>query len=78
MAQWGRPKIHNLLLMSGQSNNIAVIILLNILGVVLVMGAAILVLKGLGWIGQIPQYVVWALFLLALGIGILNGMRVVR
>jgi hypothetical protein len=64
--------------MSGNFNNIAVVILLNIVGVMLVMGAVILVLRGLGWVGQIPQYIIGALMLLATGLGILNGMRVVR
>jgi hypothetical protein len=64
--------------MSGNSNNLAVMIVLNIVGVMLVLGAAILVLRGLGWVQQIPEYVVWALLLLSLGIGILGGIRSAR
>jgi hypothetical protein len=61
--------------MNGNSKNLAVMIVLNIVGVMLVLGAILLVLRGLGWVQQIPEYVVWALLLLSLGIGILNGIR---
>ncbi len=64
--------------MRGNSNNLAIMIVLNIVGVMLVLGAIILVLRGLGWIAQIPEYVVWALLLLSLGVGILGGIRSVR
>jgi hypothetical protein len=64
--------------MSRNSNNLAVMIVLNIVGVMLVLGAAILVLRGIGWIKQIPEYVVWALLLLSLGVGILGGLRSAR
>jgi hypothetical protein len=64
--------------MNGNSNNLAVMIVLNIVGVMLVLGAAILVLRGLGWVKQIPEYVVWALLLLSLGVGILGGIRSAR
>ncbi|NER79254.1 MAG: hypothetical protein F6K42_06660 [Leptolyngbya sp. SIO1D8] len=60
------------------NSNLAIMIVLNIVGVMLVMGAIILVLRGLGWISQIPDYVVWALLLLALGVGILGGIRTAR
>ncbi|MGD1943765.1 MAG: hypothetical protein ACFB0G_20920 [Leptolyngbyaceae cyanobacterium] len=53
-------------------------IVLNIVGVMLVLGAAILILRGLGWVKQIPEYVVWALLLLSLGVGILGGIRSAR
>lgn len=53
-------------------------IILNALGIMLVMGAALLVLRGLGWINQIPNYVIWAMLLLALGVGILGGLRTAR
>lgn len=53
-------------------------IVLNIVGVMLVLGAIILVLRGLGWVQQIPEYVIWALLLLSLGIGILGGIRSAR
>lgn len=61
--------------MRGNSNNVAIMIVLNIVGVMLVLGAIILVLRGLGWVTQIPEYVIWALLLLSLGIGILGGIR---
>lgn len=53
-------------------------IVLNIVGVMLVMGAIILLMRGFGWIKQIPEYVVWAMLLLALGVGILGGIRTAR
>ncbi|MGF1459039.1 MAG: hypothetical protein ACFBSG_08430 [Leptolyngbyaceae cyanobacterium] len=61
--------------MRGNSNNLAIMIVLNIVGVMFVLGAIILVLRGLGWVTQIPEYVVWSLLLLSLGIGILSGIR---
>jgi len=64
--------------MRGNSNNLAIMIVLNIVGVMLVLGAVILVLRGLGWVTQIPEYVIWALLLLSLGIGILGGIRSAR
>lgn len=76
--QWGRSQTHWLLAMRGDSNNLVIMIVLNIVGVMLVMGAGILILRGLGWIQQIPDYVVWALLLLALGVGILGGIRTAR
>lgn len=60
------------------NSNVAVMILLNIVGVMLVLGAILLVLRGIGLINQIPDYAVWALLLLALGIGILGGIRSAR
>jgi hypothetical protein len=62
----------------GGNSNLIVTILLNIVGVMLVLTATILVLRGLGWISQIPGYVVWALVLAATGIGILGGVRSLR
>lgn len=64
--------------MRGNSNNVALMILLNVVGVMLVMGAAILLLRGVGLIAQIPEYVIWAMLLLALGVGILGGIRTAR
>ncbi len=60
------------------NSNLMVMILLNIVGVMLVMGAVLLVLKGMGWVNQLPNYVTGALLLLALGIGILGGIRTAR
>lgn len=64
--------------MANNSNNLVLMIILNALGIMLVMGAALLVLRGLGWINQIPNYVIWAMLLLALGVGILGGLRTAR
>ncbi|MEM6426024.1 MAG: hypothetical protein AAGF66_08855 [Cyanobacteria bacterium P01_H01_bin.119] len=50
-------------------------IILSIVGVMLVLAAVILVLRGLGWISQIPGYVIGAMVLLAFGVGILGGLR---
>ncbi|MEL6384834.1 MAG: hypothetical protein AAFQ89_20705 [Cyanobacteria bacterium J06626_18] len=60
------------------NSNLAMMIVLNIVGLMLVMGAIILVLRGLGWISQIPGYMVGAMLLLALGVGILGGIRAAR
>lgn len=60
------------------NSNLAMMIVLNIVGLMLVMGAIILVLRGLGWISQIPGYLVAAMLLLALGVGILGGIRAAR
>ena len=53
-------------------------ILLNIVGVMLVLTAILLLLRGLGWITQIPGFVIWSLVLAAVGIGILGGLRSLR
>jgi hypothetical protein len=58
-----------------QPPNILVAILLNIVGILLVMMAVLILLKGLGWLRTIPDYVMWSLVLLALGGGILGGLR---
>lgn len=50
-------------------------IILSIVGVMLVLAAIILVLRGLGWINQIPGYIIWAMVLLSVGVGILGGLR---
>lgn len=57
------------------NSNLAMTILLNIVGVMLVLTAILLLLRGLGWINQIPSFVVWSLVLAAVGIGILGGVR---
>lgn len=59
----------------GNSPNLAIRILLSIAGVVLILAAIILLLRGIGWVGQIPDYVLWSLVLLAIGVGILGGIR---
>lgn len=55
--------------------NLFVNILLYTLGVFLVMAAVLLVLRGVGWLAQIPDYVIGAMILLAIGVGILGGLR---
>lgn len=64
--------------MRGNSNNLAVMIVLNVVGVMFILGAIILVLKGVGWVKQIPEYVIGALLLLSIGVGILGGIRTAR
>ncbi len=61
--------------MNRQPPNILVTILLYIVGILLVMMAVLILLKGLGWLPTIPDYVLWALVLLALGGGIIGGLR---
>ncbi|MCY7392907.1 MAG: hypothetical protein LH647_15890 [Leptolyngbyaceae cyanobacterium CAN_BIN12] len=48
---------------------------LYILGIALVMLSILVVLKGLGWVTKIPDYLAWALTLFAIGGGILGGLR---
>lgn len=55
--------------------NLLVTILLYIVGILLVMMAALILLKGVGLVPAIPEYVVWALVLLAIGLGILGGLQ---
>lgn len=55
--------------------NLFVTILLYIVGILLVMMAVLILLKGLGFVPTIPEYVVWALVLLAIGLGILGGLQ---
>lgn len=55
--------------------NLAIRIILHVVGILLVMMAVLILLKGLGLLSTIPEYVVWALVLLALGVGIIAGLR---
>ena len=55
--------------------NLAVRIALYVVGILLVMMAGLILLKGLGLVPTIPEYVVWALVLLAVGVGIIGGLR---
>lgn len=61
--------------MSGSPNNVGVSIILHIIGIMLVLTAALIVLKGIGVLTTLPNYVIWALLLLAVGMGILGGLR---
>ena len=55
--------------------NLFVRIVLYIIGILLVMMAVLILLKGVGLLPTIPDYVVWALVLLATGSGIIGGLR---
>jgi hypothetical protein len=48
---------------------------LHILGISLVIMAILIVLKGIGWVTKIPDYLAWALVMFAIGGGILGGLR---
>ena len=61
--------------MSGSPNNVGVSIILYIIGIMLVLTAVLIVLKGIGVLTTLPNYVIWALLLLAVGMGILGGLR---
>jgi VIT1/CCC1 family predicted Fe2+/Mn2+ transporter len=60
---------------SGSPNNVGISIILYIIGVMLVLTAVLIVLKGLGVLTTLPNYAIWAMLLLAAGIGILGGLR---
>lgn len=55
--------------------NLAIRIVLHIVGIALIMMAVLVLLKGLGLLKAIPEYVAWALALLAIGLGIIAGLR---
>ncbi len=57
------------------NSNVLTTILLYICGVALIMTAIVILLKGLGIISNLPEYVILALVLLAIGIGVLGGIR---
>ncbi|MBW4471117.1 MAG: hypothetical protein KME45_12040 [Stenomitos rutilans HA7619-LM2] len=61
--------------MSSSPNNVGISILLYIIGIMLVLMAVLIVLKGLGVLTTLPNYVIWALLLLSVGMGILGGLR---
>jgi hypothetical protein len=50
-------------------------ILLSIFGLALVVTAVLIVLKGSGLLAAIPGYVIVALVLITIGIGIITGLR---
>ncbi|MGB3404071.1 MAG: hypothetical protein WBA77_15415 [Microcoleaceae cyanobacterium] len=58
-----------------RKSDTTVTILLATAGIALVAVAVIILLKGFGVITAIPTFVIWALALLILGIGILAGLR---
>jgi len=53
-------------------------ILLYTFGIGLIILAAIIILKGLGILPTIPGYVIWALVLLTIGIGLIGGLNIFR
>lgn len=55
--------------------NLVVTIVLYTVGILLVMIAVLILLKGLGLLTTLPDYIIWALVLLALGTGIIGGLR---
>lgn len=59
----------------GRSPNLAVTIFLYTTGILLVMMAALLLLQAFGFLQEIPKEAIWALVLLAIGSGILAGVR---
>lgn len=48
------------------------------LGVGLLLAAFVLLLLGIGVIQQVPTYIIWAIVLFAIGIGILGGISMRR
>lgn len=61
--------------MSGSPNNVGISIILYVIGIMLVLTAVLIVLKGIGVLTTLPNYVIWALLLLSVGMGILGGLR---
>ncbi|MEB3887337.1 hypothetical protein [Lyngbya sp. CCY1209] len=49
-------------------------VILYIFGIALVITAIIITLKGLGILDVIPRYIIWALILLSVGLGILSAI----
>ncbi len=59
----------------GNTPNLVVSIVLYIIGIMLVLTAVLILLKGLGWLTTLPNYAIWSLVLLSVGVGILGGIR---
>jgi uncharacterized membrane protein YdcZ (DUF606 family) len=58
----------------GRSPNLAITIFLYVAGFLLVTMAVVLLLQAFGWF-RVPQQAIGALALLAVGLGILAGIR---
>lgn len=58
-----------------QSPNLGVRIFLYVAGILLVMMALVLLLQAFGFLTDIPRAAIWALVLLAIGVGILSALR---
>lgn len=59
----------------GRSPNLAILIFLYVAGILLVMMAIVLLLQAFGVLRDVPPQAIWALVLLAIGSGILAGVR---
>lgn len=59
----------------GRSPNLAITIFLYVAGIFLVLMAVLLLLQSFGLLTEIPREAVYALVLLAIGSGILAGVR---
>ena len=57
------------------SSNLGISILLYIIGIMLVLTAVLILLKGFGLLNTLPNDVIWALVLLSIGFGIISGIR---
>lgn len=53
-------------------------IVLYIFGIALLITAAMILLKGLGILTAVPGYVIWALVLVTIGLGIIGGLQSTR
>lgn len=58
-----------------RSPNLGVTIFLYVAGILLVIMAIVLLLQSFGVLKTVPQSAIWALVLLAIGSGILAGIR---
>jgi hypothetical protein len=59
----------------GETPNLVISIVLYIIGIMLVLTAVLILLKGLGVLTTLPDYAIWALVLLSIGMGILGGIH---
>ncbi|MEO1210438.1 MAG: hypothetical protein AAFX78_12925 [Cyanobacteria bacterium J06638_20] len=62
----------------GQKPNLAITIFLYVTGILLVMMSLLLLFQAFGWLQEIPREAIWALVMLAIGAGILAGIRTSR
>ncbi len=61
-------------LSNSQPPNTGPTILLYIFAIALIITAVVIVLRGVGILSFIPGYVIWALALLTIGLGIIGGL----
>lgn len=59
----------------GEKPNLAITIFLYVAGILLVMMALLLLFQAFGWLTQVPREAIWAIVMLAIGAGILAGVR---